>query len=380
MRRAAAICLFLAAASVPACINDRDTVAYEMRLAPQEARSLVGWFDRLPPEYYETRIARLKAKSGLTPNDYDDWAVALERMGRSADALAVIQQKAKLSLKGEDLYRLHANRGTFLLLLWLRGGAKPSDISLVKRGEKDIATAVRLNPGSHFGRESTQLELMRWLIATRTDPKHTDSLGMWLEEKTTPAQEKGTQPTHAQGLAGLISLGAAWESVDVAAALAYLASKDRRYQIAHFARLRVKELRVEGKKPISQDSVDLDLGLSQDSDPGVTLHGGDTVGAYKTLKAASEARHRNMIGYVQTRLNQGAHPDTDPAFWSGWEEPPMPAIPEPPNSNQEVSRKISYLVAFAAFLLLSTLVASIFALRWIYLFAKRRWIMRSRNG
>ncbi|RYG48819.1 hypothetical protein EON79_03340 [bacterium] len=329
MRPAAVASLAFASVWASACINDRDTVASELRQSPEVGRSLVGWFDRLPEDYYRQRINRLNAKGALTPNEYDDLSVAYERMGRSKEALEVIEKKAKLPLKGEDLYRLHANRGTFLLILWLKGGAKIEDMSLVERGERDITTAVRLKPGSHFGRESTQLELMRWLIAAKKQPEKAGGLGQWLAEHTTEAQRNETQPSHSKGLAGLISLGAAWEMVDVAAALAYLESLKRHYQMAEFARMRVDELRKSGKRAFNPSGVEEDMYALATEDPGARHT--YTAECYLLLRTAADERNAALTTFVENRIDDHRHPDTEPSFWKAWEEPALPKLPGRPS-------------------------------------------------
>ncbi|RYG35260.1 hypothetical protein EON81_13310 [bacterium] len=358
MRRTVAILLLGSCSLATACLNDRDTVGNEMRQSPEVGRSLIGWFDRLPNEYYQRRIDRLRAKSKLSPNEYDDMAVAYVRMGDSQNALATIDRKAELPLKGEDLYRLHANRGTFLLIRWIQEGARPENLDLLKRGENDIAKAVRLKPGSHFGRESTQLELMRWMLYKSKHPDNV-GLGTWLLKRTTPDQKAGTKPDHSQGLAGLISLGAAWEMADTAAALAALQAERMHFQLADFSRLRAAELQTSGKTPFSTRGTEADLTSGIEHDPayyaGVNYLKSYAKECFTILRAASKERDEKLQAYVKSRLAADRHSDTDSAFWSEWREPAMPDLPRMPRTHDGVREAIlGTLIGIGVFLAITT--------------------------
>ncbi|RYG48820.1 hypothetical protein EON79_03345 [bacterium] len=367
MRSVAIFSLIALSSVAPPCINDRDTVASELRTAPTVAKSLVGWFDRLPPRYYEMRVERLKTKEKFSPSEHDDLAAALDRLGDPDGALQVMRQKAKLKLQGEDLYRLYANRGTFYAHGWLKRGAKVTEIDDAKAAERDIFTAVKIKPGAHFGRESTQLEVIRWLIATKTDPK-TMSLGWWLAAKETDEQRRGKSPSHAEGLAGLVALGAAWESVDTAAALAILEDNDRNWQLADFARFRTKELMAAGKKAMDPVGAKEDIEMELSGDPGVTEKGGDPKPAFESLRKAADERHVALTEYVNGRLAAGRHPDTDSDFWKEWHEPAMPSIATP-IAWGEIRRNASF---FGSGFLLPISISTALVVGGLYL-RKRFW-------
>ena len=85
----------LHAASAHACLNDRDTLAEEIRGLPDVTAIITGRFERNPPLYYQMRIDRLAreipARHGHetlanpnTLNDCDDMAVALDLRKLSA--------------------------------------------------------------------------------------------------------------------------------------------------------------------------------------------------------------------------------------------------------------------------------------------------------
>ena len=133
----------LAVSFAAACYNDRDTLGFELRNRPDVQRALTGRFDRFPPLYYEMRIARLRAKRKLTADECDDEAVALGRLGRYPEAMAVLAHKAKLpNLSTMDRYRLLANRGTIEALTWMQEGAKPTQLAQLRKMcmQSDMAT------------------------------------------------------------------------------------------------------------------------------------------------------------------------------------------------------------------------------------------------
>jgi len=305
-----------------ACLNDRDTLGNELKGKPDVQRALTGRFDRYPNLYYQMRIDRLRAKPSLSPDELDDLAVALARIGQNEDAIAAIRRKNAIKgLTTEQRYRSEANLGTFLVHDWVHRGARKQDLSELKEGEGHIANAMALKPNAHFGREATQLEVIRYLIQERSGTfkgKDADTLGMWLTDHQKPSDA-------IQGLAGLITLGAAWESLDVAAALHYLLEMRHQRASAALARLRYDELAASGKRPLTEEAPgDLETGfpkyISKTGEPSVEER-------FAFLRKEANARDVAMAAYLSARLTAGRHPDTDPSFWSEWKEPPMPVLP-----------------------------------------------------
>lgn len=313
-----------------ACYNDRDTLGYELYNKPDIQKALTGRFDRFPPLYYTIRVNRLKAKGKLTADEYDDMAVALGRLGRNDEALAALAIKAKLpNLSKMDQYRLYANRGTIEAHRWIKDGAKRSQQAELVAAEQDIAHALELNPHAHFGREGTQLEVIRWLMHTKLGgfkPETEDSLGFWLAA----ALQHGVGPDHvdvATTLAGLIMLGGAWESPDVAIAIGSVSGPGKR-GIAELSYVRYKELLALGRKPFDKDLTDNDVDAVQMFTKPPAGYGElATPVRFKALRKEAEDWHSDKEKYMLERLNAGRHPDTDPTFWSEWKEPQMPVIP-----------------------------------------------------
>lgn len=156
------------------------------------------------------RIAHVEATdpAGLFQPDaldlFDDQAVALDRLGRPADAIEVMRRKKALVerrwphielppphtdalaayremvTRSERLtpperawYRTYANLGTVLIHGGF-GGALRGDAeakAMLVEGLGFIRQAVRLNPGAHFGRERWQVVLGKHLLRAIDEPE-----------------------------------------------------------------------------------------------------------------------------------------------------------------------------------------------------------------
>jgi len=191
---------------------------------PDVVQVTVGRFERNPPLYYQMRIDRetpLVKKSPKQLDLYDDLGVANERLGN--DDLAIDWMEKKHTVMGdlskgktingkrdafsEAAYRYFANVGTFWLIRWVRHGAKPNDIKELKHARDLIAKAIEINPDAHFGRETVQLKVMDWLIASSGNPAAkslADYLGDGLESSGTGSSDDSQKTT--KGLGGCCSV------------------------------------------------------------------------------------------------------------------------------------------------------------------------------
>ena len=336
MRRLLLLMTALAPMLALACYNDRDTLGYELHNKPDIQKALTGRFDRYPPLYYTMRVDRLRAKKLLAVDEYDDLAVALGRLGRSNEALVVLAKKAKLpNLSTDAQYRLFANRGTIEVLRWFQDGAKASEIHKLEVAKQDVSEAIKINPNAHFGREGAQLGVISWLISVKTaDQQHStekatlaDCLYLGLKDPSDDASKM------AIALAGLITLGGAWESPDIALAMGDLvdrveADSGSNGSVAWFAVERYNELVKLGHKP-------LDLAMANQNareikhavHPSFEYPELATAIRFKTLRKESDEWHDAKTRYMMERLRAGRHPDTDPSFWDDWKEPAMPVLP-----------------------------------------------------
>lgn len=318
-----------------ACINDTDTVEFELKnmnlLAEIEKaedlrekglligeltiRAAAGRFERYPKKYYEMRIARLKALPELDAYDADDLAVAYDRIGDSKSAIRVIRASLdQREGKKEELYRFHANYGTFLAHDWLKNGAKKSEVSQLDEAARQIELGLKIQPDAHFGRERVQLQLLRYLSAqTRGNEEGPlfDFLARTLKKDEI-----------AIGLCGLVMMGAAYESPDVFATIAQC----RPYVSAAgvtVAKYRAAQL-LKTRKAFS-DIFDAEISdLVEDKELLAEKTEGSKM--YVRIRKNGEAVHQQRLRYMFARLDKGEHPDTDDFFWSDWKEPAYPVI------------------------------------------------------
>lgn len=309
---------------------DQDTLAEEAKGHGDLLSTIIGRFERNPDLYYSMRQARAESQLRKEPARlglYDDAAVAAARLDRLDGAIRLIERKRAWmkehpkSATPDDWYRYYANAGTFHAHAWLHDGADPSRVQRLKRGRDLVAKAISLNKAAHFGREKYQLALIDWILSKpKTDE---ESFGKYLGKREMHGREA------IKGLAGLVRLGAAWESVDVFDALKYCLSLDRQASLAQLANLRVGELVRKGRRSLLPDfkhSTDpLSLGLS------MPMHGDDRRNErdFRRLRGEADDWYRRRTGFMVSRLKAGRHPDTDPTFWSGYEDKPL-RVPEHP--------------------------------------------------
>lgn len=145
------ICLLLICGISPtyACLWDRNTIEREAKEKPDVLKVITGRFPRNPTLFYEMRIEREESELKTNPNryeNYDDIAVAYDRLGDDDKAIQWIQQKRlhlptynpeNASIK-DQWYRYWANLGTFQVHRWLRHGANQTRINEVKQSQKSI--------------------------------------------------------------------------------------------------------------------------------------------------------------------------------------------------------------------------------------------------
>jgi len=314
----------LVPATLLACLNDVDVD--QQRSLPDLRLIITGRFDRNPPLYYEVRLRRVAEAITADPRDlaaYDDAAVACDRLGRFDEAIAWMDQKRERLERAdpaapatkEHWYRYHANVGTHRAHRWLRAGADRSRLGEMKTARDHIARALAIKPDAHFGREAYQLRAMDWII----DPP---AFGPGAASLPTLLDGKPYDPAEAiNGLAGLIVLGNAWESVDVFNALTQALDSYGNQQLGHLARLRCLELIAAGHHSLLPDAPrGPALGSQIERETfrqlGVADVGG-TARSYRESRAAAEDHRRSRDSFMLARLVEGRHPDTDQLFWAG---------------------------------------------------------------
>jgi len=182
----------------------------------------------------------------------------------------------------------------------------------MKTARDHIARALAIKPDAHFGREAYQLRAMDWII----DPP---AFGPGAASLPTLLDGKPYDPAEAiRGLAGLIVLGNAWESVDVFNALAHALDAHGDPATAYLARLRCIELIDAGRSsllpdaPRGPDLLDSIIRGDHSRRPGVAV-----AASYRNSRAAAEDYRRRRDAFMLARLREGRHPDTDQFFWKG---------------------------------------------------------------
>lgn len=317
------ICLFSGTAF--ACIWDRDTLRHEAEGIPDILETISGRFDRYPDLYYEMRRDRILPLIEKSPQDlalYDDIAVAYDRLGDSDTAIKWMEKKkVQLDLNPDPVheYRYFANLGTFYAHRWLKTGGDLNDLTDIDTATVLIKKCIELNPEAHFGREKYQLKALKWIQShSGLDGNSPIVEPDGMVTKT----EKGTPPSEAvQGFSGLITLGAAWESVDIFEALAYALQNEGRHHIAWLASLRVNELVKDGKHSLTGNPTEgIHYNLVDDRKPLNTY--------YKALRAEAQNWQKNRTSFIEQKLKRGEHPDTHPGFWIDYSEKTSP--PQPP--------------------------------------------------
>lgn len=336
-RQFALLTFFSLFAFASACLNDRDSLADEAKKNRDILTTLVGGFERNPPLYYEMRIKRIEGDLKANPkliDEYDDIAVAYDRIGKDDDAIKWIELKKKqlspLNMKSEtskdQWYRYYANCGTFWVHRWAKSGADTKRISEVKHGQALIAKALEINPGAHFGREKFQQMVIGWLIDTRESIHITDefyrspSLGEYVHSHIQGGDYKVKAKEAVTGLSGLIRLGGAWQSPDVYWAIGSLYYYPEQ-AMAGVAKLRAREILESGGK-----SMNPEFKSANEEEMRINDHpelDEDERAEFKRLRTVADKWNEDRQAFMLARLKAGPHPDTDLHFWDG-----APVMPE----------------------------------------------------
>jgi hypothetical protein len=376
---------------------------------PEVVAALTGRFARNPSLYYEMRLRRVTAHLQRHPDDlsaYDDAGVACDRLGRGDEAVAWMEQKgAQLETRDgtypdvkEHRYRYHANLGTFLVHRWVRQGTDRAKIDEVKAARDEIAQALQINPRAHFGRERYQLRALEWIInpPTAAGVQYLPNLLGW-NDGGVGGQVIDPQDADdaVRGLAGLVVLGSAWESVDVFHALDIALQSDSlgfatsreggRNTLAYFAWLRCLELIDAGKGSMLPDAPQGESLKSMLPRPDFVSPDRLLDPAYQKLRAEAEAWQAGRTAFMIERLKQGCHPDTDASFWKEYMPPPAPALPTQSvpgafNAWQARRQKLTLIVVFGVPMCVAALVVGWVRVRSTQVRVLKTWPARSHDG
>lgn len=153
--------LALLGAAAP-CLWDYDTLEQERARFPTTLELITGKFPRHSQAYYrwrvEDRTARMEA-GAPTAELFDDLAVGYSKLGNDAKAIELMADKEE---RFPGLYETAANLGTFHL-----------HAGHLEQGIEHIQRAIRINPDAHFGRETYQELLARYVLQQRGEGEAT---------------------------------------------------------------------------------------------------------------------------------------------------------------------------------------------------------------
>jgi len=336
------LCAILAA-TAHACLWDRDTLAAEAKGLPGITEIITGRFDRFPPLYYEMRLERVSGRLATEQDNlelYDDAGVACDRLGRSDEGIGWMERKLAVMDRleagggdvGEHRYRYLANLGTFYIHRWLKSGADRGDMADVERSLELIAAAIELNPDAHFGRERYQLLAIDWILLDDQLREETPSFlnlipGLQTGLSNFPNNKLAQLgfDDAVEGLAGLIQLGSAWESVDIFTALTLALDNQGDAVLGLLCHLRGHELVADGKSSLLKEGMYPAIAdctrhnIANRYDPGELQ-----AGYYTDAREEADAWVNSRNQYILDRLDQGQHPDTHSGFWGEWKETSSP--------------------------------------------------------
>jgi hypothetical protein len=150
-------------------------------------------YPRHGPAYYRERerlarerIAVVHPESETAFAATDDIAVAMDRTGRTDEAITLMRDKLKrqtaIGLSEKDLYSTYANLGEFLVHanLWRMMSGDAEARKRVEEERDFLNKSIAVNPAAHFGREEWQVIAVKSMLAADTRPKlirHCDLIG-----------------------------------------------------------------------------------------------------------------------------------------------------------------------------------------------------------
>lgn len=305
-----------------ACLWDDDTLSAEEKKLPTILDAIVGRVEVNPPEYYRARIKLSEARIAKDTKDYeayDNLIVANDKLGDGKGAIEWAERKRnaltlnQVDPKSDHWYRYYANLGTVEAHNWVRSKNK-QDVKPLLLAEQHLTKALEINPDAHFGREKIQVEIVRLvaaLYAVRGDGNSARSERHDTVEEHWKAVEGKYKPEEiAEGAIGMMTFGGGPDSPDLVTILARSTDwRDGHLQM--LARLRVLELKSEGKKPV----LEMEVGY-QPMDPGTVRR------QFADLRQNAKEYRQHRQAYIRAELRKGKHPDTDKDFWSGYTEVP----------------------------------------------------------
>ena len=170
--------------------------------------------------------------------------------------------------------------------------------------------------------------------------------------------ENPFDPDAVEGLAGLIALGDAWESVDVFGTL-YLALKSEENNlIAELALLRVRELESGGKHSLTGKLIADEIV----GEEGTSMDRGAPRKFFSKARQEADAWHRARQEFMAIQFGLGRHADTHDDFWDAFDyedEAPTPPDQWSMKTRALVTVGVGLLAIFTGLGLLAWLVVKV---------------------
>lgn len=313
---------------------------------PSPADACAGRVDVYPARYYEMRAERLQAgfsgRAIVSEDDLlavDDLAVALLRLGRPDSAIVWLDRKqAPIDAIRERDPRagiLHTdrtlkNKAMCLVARW-RQGQNASDLDQALELLRQAETASRhLHENWFLARE---VEYLR----ARPEQRGTllpNVLGV-TEEHFRDARRAGSLSrlklsAAIENMTRRVSYGGERENPDLFYALSLACALEGRDMEAYFAFARAAQLVDSGARLACRHSLGptaLRAALGAHLNPGRQQ---EFAAQFEGLQRTGAQWRLRRAEFVEQALARGGHPDTDPGFWSRWQNEETRAVAPAP--------------------------------------------------
>lgn len=176
-----------------------DAVAFRFAMAHDVIHER---YPKHGPAFYTERNRLARERLTAIPPDSDetfaltdDIGAGLDRLGKPAEAVPLLRRKLELQekrgLSGKQLYTTYANLGTFIVHAHMKAamGGDATAKDTVQQGLELVKESIAVNPNAHFGRETWQLAIGRFLVAAIDQTElliTTDCIGNRLSRKFPP--------------------------------------------------------------------------------------------------------------------------------------------------------------------------------------------------
>ncbi|MBX3096792.1 MAG: hypothetical protein KF812_08015 [Fimbriimonadaceae bacterium] len=335
MRGATALILVAAAGTILAEV-DRDTMRVELNGLPgmpsiiagrfevETARCLTQRIERLtaelsamgPPEDSATfsRFVELSEKLAASHDANSDPAAAATVIAKAVEAVSSYPDQSERELVASARRRLLMQQGRYLTHL----GVSDGNQNTLEQAQESFRRAFEIGPPEPLGKEEVEAQLADWML------EDSSNLAAFLDGLSAADLVK-----FRNGMTGMMVTGEGWDNPDYLEILRMAIVRERTNSnlgptsVSYALRRRIAELVMDkGETPIFgfpvTDAV-LDNGAEMDEAQRVLASR-----AYEELSASGAEYRRRYTEWLEKGIVAGRHPDTDPKFWEGFQEAPLP--------------------------------------------------------